>query len=405
MEGSSTCVGVWLSCRPMFNGMKIGFDGKRAFQNNTGLGNYSRSLLIALAEQFPQHQYHLFAPKITSLFDTAAYPYIHTVLPTATFDRYFPAVWRRRSMVKDISANEIDLFHGLSNELPAGIEKSGAKSVITVHDLVFERYPQTYPLDQRFTHRWKMKHSCHVADAVIAASQQTKQDLVDFYKIPGEKIFVCYQHCSPAFETILGEAKKKKVQEKYQLPDRFFLFVSSITERKNLVTVCKALALLKDTIEIPLVVIGNGKREKQRVKKFLEEEQLTSRVIFLNELPAANEKGFTSSADFPAIYQQALALLYPSVFEGFGIPLLEAMWSGLPVISSDTSSLPEVSGEAALYFSPHDVETLAAHMVRISKDTELVSDLKVDGLKRAKLFTAQQHAKTVMDVYQKLIKG
>ncbi len=384
--------------------MRIGFDGKRAFQNSTGLGNYSRSLITGLATEFPQHQYGLFAPKQTVLFNTADFNNIDIIVPQTAIDRSFPAWWRSSRMVKDIAGYHPDIFHGLSNELPAGIEKTNSKSVITVHDLIFERYPESYHLDQRYTHRWKMKRSCQAADAVIAASIQTKNDLVDYYKIPGSKIFVCYQNCNPVFEKSLGEMEKLEIKKKYQLPDRYFLFVSSITQRKNLLDVCRALALLKDKLFIPLVVIGDGKKEKEQVKKFLSRNGLEAQVIFLNETAAAKTEGFTSSKDFPGIYQQALALVYPSIFEGFGIPLLEALWSYLPLISSNSSSLPEVAGEAALYFSPGDVETLATHMIRISKDTELQHTLKEDGSKRAKLFTAQQHAKTVMDVYTSLLQ-
>jgi len=391
--------------RPIFNGMKIGFDGKRAFQNATGLGNYSRALVAGLAVEYPEQQYTLFTASATTLFDTSCFSNIDIVSPQNKLDRSFPALWRRSRMIKDIQNNGIDVFHGLSNELPAGIERSGAKSVITVHDLIFERYPETYHFEQRYTHRWKMKSSCNIADAVIAASEQTKQDLIDLYKIPAEKIVVCYQNCNPIFERALSATEKEIVKKKYQLPDRYFLFVSSITKRKNLLAVCQALSILKDELDIPLVVIGDGKKEKEAVKKYLGDNGLSKQVIFLNELPASKEAGFTNSTDFSAIYQQALALVYPSTFEGFGIPLLEAMWSGIPVISSNTSSLPEVSGDAALYFAPADIETMAAHMLRISKDTDLRNELVKNGLKRASLFTAAAHAKAVMEVYQHIIKG
>ena len=170
-----------------------------------------------------------------------------------------------------------------------------------------------------------------------------------------------------------------------------------------MIAVCKALVALKDKIDIPLVVIGDGKKEKVMIKNYIKANGLEQQVIFLNELPAAKETGFTKSIDFPAIYQLALALLYPSYFEGFGIPLLEALWSGLPVISSNTSSLPEVAGDAGLYFSPDDIAALAGQMLQIASDTELADNLKRKGLQQANQFTAAQHAQTVMDVYLKII--
>lgn len=382
--------------------MKIGFDGKRAFQNKTGLGNYSRSLITSLAKTYPQHFYSLFTPTKTDLFDIKNLQNIQVNTPQKFIDKKFSSLWRRSRIVNDIKNNGIDIYHGLSNELPAGIEKIAVKTVISVHDLIFERYPDTYHFDEKFTHRWKMKNSCKIADAVIATSQQTKKDLIEFYKIAEEKIFVCYQNCNPIFENKIEDADKAIVKKRYQLPDQYFLFVSSITQRKNLIAVCKALLVLKDKCNIPLVVIGDGKKEKEEVIQFLKTNQLQHRVYFLNNLPQSKEPGFVTSADFPAIYQQAFALIYPSYFEGFGIPLLEAMWSGLPVISSSSSCLPEVAGDAALYFSPDNIEALAGQMLQISLDKNLVENLQQKGFLQAQKFTALQHAQQVMQVYENL---
>ncbi|MEP7109876.1 MAG: glycosyltransferase family 1 protein, partial [Ferruginibacter sp.] len=192
---------------------------------------------------------------------------------------------------------------------------------------------------------------------------------------------------------------------RYNLPGNYFLFVSSIAPRKNLIAVCKAMVLLKNRLDIPLVVIGNGKKEKDEVKEFMQANGIANRLILLNEMPEAKKATFTTAADFPAIYQQALALVYPSVFEGFGAPLLEALWSGLPVICSDTSSLPEVAGNAALYFSPADCELLSRHMMNIATDAQLAADLKGKGFRQAQNFTTGKYADSVMDVYNRVIRG
>lgn len=383
--------------------MHIGFDAKRIFQNQTGLGNYSRSLVAGLASSFPDHQYSLFAPNKTPMFNCGAFNNVDVHLPQTFINQRLPGLWRRSRIVKDLADAQLNIFHGLSNELPAGIQNISLKSVITVHDLIFERYPQTYNWEQRYTHRWKMKAACNVASAVIATSNQTKQDLQEFYNISADKIFVCYQSCSPIFETLVSEEVRQRVKIKFRLPDKFFLFVSSITKRKNLLSVCKALVQLKPHLNIPLVVIGNGKSEKENVLKFIHANGLKQQVIFLNDLPAAQSEGFTNSTDFPAIYQQAIALLYPSFFEGFGIPLLEAMWSGLPIISSNSSSLPEVAGDAALYFSPEDIHGLAAQMQLIASNPYLRNMLKEKGFIQAIQFSVANHAATVMNVYKTLL--
>ena len=303
-------------------------------------------------------------------------------------------------MVKEIANAKLDIFHGVSNELPKGIQHTGSKSVVTVHDLIYERFPETYGFDERYVHRWKIKHACKVADAVIAISQQKKNDLIEFYKVPEEKIFISYQSCNPIFQQTISEEEKKEIKKRYNLPDEFYLFVSSIAPRKNLITICKAMVLCKDSNKIPLVVIGNGKKQKEEAKQLMVANGISDRLILLNELPQSKESSFTTAADFPAIYQQALALIYPSIFEGFGAPLLEALWSNIPVISSNASCLPEVGGDAALYFSPYDTETLAAHMHDVATNKNLVNALKEKGYHQARKFTTESYAESIMQVYK-----
>ena len=382
--------------------MNIGYDGKRAFQNKTGLGNYSRSLLSILNRYFPQLQYTLFAPKKTNLFDIDSYHNFQTIQPQNFFYKKLPSLWRRIGIVKQIDQAHLDIYHGLSNELPKNIEKLNIKTIVTIHDLIFERFPKTYHLDERYTHRWKIKRACKIADLVIAISEQTKNDLIELYGVSPQKITVCYQSCNPIFEKTISEIEKKNIKKKYQLPDQYFLFVSSITARKNLIAICKAMIILKDTLAIPLVIIGDGKIEKNEVKQLMKENGIEHRLLFLNEFSAAKEDSFTSAADFPAIYQQAFALVYPSIFEGFGLPILEAMWSGLPVICSSVSSMPEVAEDAALYFSPEDTKQLAQHLQAIASDQQLVKILKDKGREQAKKFSTENYANQIIKIYKSL---
>jgi glycosyltransferase involved in cell wall biosynthesis len=306
-------------------------------------------------------------------------------------------------MVKAVAELRPDIFHGLSNELPAGLSRRNIKTVVTVHDLIFERLPETYPFDQRYVHRWKIRQACRDADAVIAISRQTREDLIQFYKLAPGKIHTCYQSCNPLFEEPVSEEKVRQVKVTYGLPDAFFLFVSSITKRKNLITLCRALVLLKKETNLPLLVIGDGKKEKEEAKAYMQRQGMSDRLIILNERPAAREISFQRAADFPAIYRQATALIYPSFFEGFGLPPLEALWSGVPVICSNTSSLPEVGGDAALYFNPADEEELAAQLQKLLHDPALVQSMREKGWRQARLFSAEQSANSVMQVYRQLV--
>ncbi|HMO63503.1 MAG TPA: glycosyltransferase family 1 protein [Ferruginibacter sp.] len=384
--------------------MKIGFDGKRFFQNRTGLGNYARSLLTILQEYHPENEYHLFTPKTSNLFQTANSANTHIITPLSLLYKKSGALWRRIGMIKDIQKSGVEIFHGVSNELPAGIGKTNIKSVVTIHDLIFERYPETYHFDERYVHRWKVKQACREADIVIAISQQTKNDLIEYYKIPAAKIVVCYQSCHPLFEQKVSESIKQAIKKKYNLPDQYFLFVSSITARKNLVSICRALIALKGKLDIPLVIIGNGKKQKLEVQQLAKEQGVAHLLIFLNDMEVSKQASFTTAADFPAIYQQALALIYPSIFEGFGLPVLEALVSGIPVISSNTSSLLEVGGDAALYFDPYDTEMLAKHLQLLAADAALRQQLIQKGHIHAALFSRKNYAANMMEIYTGLLQ-
>jgi glycosyltransferase involved in cell wall biosynthesis len=382
--------------------MNIAFDAKRAYQNRTGLGHYSRTLVSSLAEYFPQHEYFLFAPKHTELYKPIA-KNIHTISPRQFPCNRFRGLWRSNWVKSDLLKHHIHLYHGLSHEIPVGIHKTGIRSVVTVHDLIFERYPHQYALPDILIHRHKIKYACKHADLVIAISKQTKADLIELYKVPAEKIRVCYQSCNPAFAQIVAEEEKQMLKKKYGLPERFFLYVGSIIERKNLLNICKAMSIIKNEINIPLVVIGEGKKYKELVKKYLAESGLQQHVIFLSENPAAKaDRDFYTAKNFPAIYQSALCMIYPSICEGFGIPVLEALWSNTPVITSNLSCLPETGGDAAYYVDPFKPEEMAEGFRKIVSDPQMVASMKQKGILHAQKFTQQECAASVMKVYEEI---
>lgn len=385
--------------------MRIGFDAKRAYQNGTGLGHYSRTLLHSLAKTFPENEYFLLAPKITERFNSSLYPNLHPISPTQFPYKFLKAAWRSSGVKKELAALNIDLYHGLSHEIPAGIQHTGIKSVVTIHDLIFERYPAQYnPIDV-FIYRKKFKHACKNADAIIAISEQTKQDLIDIYKIPAQKITVCYQSCDPSFMIAVSSEEKEKIRVLYNLPTRYFLTVGSIIERKNLLTLCKAMLLLKtQQVNIPLLVIGKGDAYEKKIRQFVQENSLQALVLFLSDNATAREHpSFKNSKHFPAIYQMAEAMIYPSTFEGFGIPILEALCSRLPVITSNVSCMPEAGGDAAAYIEPFDENDLASKMKLISQNTALAISMKEKGWLHAQQFTAERCAMNVMNVYKQLL--
>jgi len=382
--------------------MNIGFDAKRAYHNGTGLGHYSRTLIHSLAEYFPQHEYFLFNPKPSEVFQLNG-KNIHEVLPTKLLHKTLSSVWRSAWVIDDLEKLDIDIYHGLSNEIPLDIHKSGIKSVVTIHDIIFERYPEQYSKIDVEIYKRKFKYACDHADKVIAISEQTKRDIMEFYKTPEEKITVCYQSCNPAFAKSVSEKTKQQVKEKYSLPDHYFLYVGSIIERKNLMGICKALYLLRNDFKIPLVVIGEGTKYMQSVKDFSKQNGLDDQIIFLSENSLAKvASSFLRAEDFPAIYQMATAMIYPSFFEGFGIPVLEALSSRLPVITSNVSSLPEAGGGGAWYVNPNSAEEIADGMKKTLTDKSFAETMKEKGWQHAQNFTQKKCATEVMKIYESL---
>jgi glycosyltransferase involved in cell wall biosynthesis len=383
--------------------MNIGFDAKRAYHNQTGLGHYSRVLVHSLAQYYPDHEYYLFNPKRSALFQFEE-GNIHETLPQGFAAKLFPSAWRSSWVTKDLQKLGIDLYHGLSHEIPLGIQRTKIKSVVTIHDLIHERYPEQYNAIDVKIYNKKFSSACQRADRIIAISEQTKRDIIKFYRTGSEKITVCYQSCDPAFGEEFSAAQKRIVQLKYNLPAKFFLHVGSIIERKNLMNICKAIFILRNELEIPLVVIGDGGKYKQQVKDYVKQNNLEKRIFFLSETSSAKTSmAFQSGVDFPAIYQSAIAMIYPSLFEGFGIPVLEALWSKLPVITSNTSSITEVGGNAACYVNPQRAEEIAEAMKKIYLDDEFCAALKEEGWCQAQKFTQQKCAEAVFNVYRGLV--
>jgi glycosyltransferase involved in cell wall biosynthesis len=193
---------------------------------------------------------------------------------------------------------------------------------------------------------------------------------------------------------------QQQIRSFYQLPTAYLLYVGSIIERKNLLNICKALALLKGSISLPLVVIGKGDAYKRKVEEYLQQQGLQQQVIFLSY---QNGKALEGT-HFPAIYQMASMLIYPSFFEGFGIPVLEALWSKVPVITSNVSCLPEAGGEGAFYVDPASPQEIATKIQLIVSKTSLVEQQVAKGFQHAQLFSNQNTAANVWAVYLSVLK-
>jgi len=371
--------------------MKIGFDAKRAFKNRSGLGNYSRSIISLLAEHFPENEYLLYTPSDGhELFEPS--PSLKVITPRNFLSSTFSTAWRSVCLNTVITKDSLDIFHGLSNELPLGISRSKVRSVVTIHDLIFIRYPEFYPWMDRQIYDAKFRHACRAADLVLAVSEATRQDIIEYYRTNAEKVKVAYQTCDPAFQRKAGEAEKIAIRHKYDLPEEFILSVGTIEKRKNVLTTLKALHA--SGIDIALVIVGRTTPYIHELKEYITQHKMDKQIRFLHEV---------SSIDLPVIYQSASIFVYPSLFEGFGIPILEALFSGTPVITSNGSCFNETGGDAALYFDPLQVDELAALIGKVLGDQEVRNKMIAKGFTHAELFTGKRIAKRFIDLYHEII--
>ncbi len=372
--------------------MRVGFDGKRIFNNFTGLGNYGRTLLEDLQQQFPEHAYHLYTPKV------ADNPRVAPFLDNNRFQVHQPAgmpfLWRSMGIKQELTRDQIQLYHGLSHELPIGIQQTGIRSVVTIHDLIFHHYPAQYAFLDRHIYAYKFKYACKQADRIVAISESTKRDIVACYGIPAEKISVIYQACDPSFQMPLSPEQRTKILAPFSLPTDYLLYVGSLIERKGLHQIIEALRMLPASLDIPLMVVGHGKAYRKRIESLLAQYGLQDRVRFLADIP------FSA---FPALYQQASAFVFPAMYEGFGIPVIEALWSCTPVITSDRSSLPEAGGPNSWYVNPEDPTQIAHAIEAVLGDAADRSRRVEAGHAYVQRFEGKQLAAQMMALYEEVL--
>ncbi|OFX51614.1 MAG: hypothetical protein A2066_06215 [Bacteroidetes bacterium GWB2_41_8] len=370
--------------------MKIGFDAKRAFNNAAGLGNFSRNTISALSRQYPCDKFFLFNPgSKRPLF--VAPGNAAEIRPEHFWWKSLNNAWRTFQITRLAKNLDLDIYHGLSHELPAGIEKTGIKSVVTIHDLIYIRYSEFFKRIDRNIYDRKFRHACRVADRIHAISAQTKRDLIQFFAVPAEKIEVVYQSVHPGFYELVTDTEKQQIKEKYNLPEKFLLNVGTIEPRKNLLALLEGMEVSE--INIPLVVAGKPTSYKLKADEFIKANPDRLSVIYLS--------GITDT-ELAVLYQMAEAMIYPSLFEGFGLPVAEAQASGCPVITSDTSSLPEAGGDAAMYIDPAKPETIGQGIVTLLSDKNLRETMISKGKANAQRFTPENYAKQMKQLYNSI---
>jgi glycosyltransferase involved in cell wall biosynthesis len=371
--------------------MNIGFEAKRAFHNRTGLGNYSRDVVRILSSHFPDNNYFLYNPKPSGLYKKVASPdNVHEVLPRTKFDRFFKNLWRQKRVQNEFSRDNIDVFHGLSGEVPS-IKKNSVKVVVTVHDLIFLRYPKFYSLFDRLVHKMKVKKACNRADVVIAVSEQTKKDIIGFLHISPEKVKVVYQGCMDVFKKHYSASEVNETRIKHKLPLKYLLSVGTVEERKNILSAIKAI----QGSDYHLAVVGGETKYTQTVKAYIAQNKMESQVHFLKNV---------SSSELAMLYQGAELMIYPSLFEGFGIPIIESLYMKTPVITSKDGCFSEAAGPGALYVNPQNVEEISQAVDKLMGSHEMRDKLAGAGYEYVQRFNEDYIAREMMGVYAGLVK-
>ncbi|HUT61565.1 MAG TPA: glycosyltransferase family 1 protein [Phycisphaerae bacterium] len=288
----------------------------------------------------------------------------------------------------------LSLVHDPTGVTPFLFGAGRARTVVTVHDVFAWSIPGHSTRADTLIYRHWLPRVLPRVDAVITVSQASKADIVRHLGVPADKVHVTYEGVGHSY-TRASVEQVSKVRAEYGLPDGYLLFVGSVEERKNLSRLLQACAQLWATGERrPLVVVGARRWKYSQILQTVQDLDLESRVHFPGHVP---------EADLPALYSGADLFIFPSLYEGFGLPPLEAMACGTPVVCSNAASLPEVVGDAAITVDPYDVEALADAMHRVLSDPDLAHDLRRRGLERAAGFTWEQTARKTVEVYREVL--
>jgi len=344
--------------------MKIGFDAKRFFFNHSGLGNYSRMLIESLFKYFPENEYVLYADRLDAL--DHAHPEALRILKLYVDNRSdgsdlytlvmvdAPKWWRTWGMGKRAAKDGVEVFHGLSNELPWDLPASVA-GVCTIHDVIFKEFPSFYPWIDRLIYDFKTKKAIQKASRLIMTSQATQSQVEKYYPNAKGRSVVVYQAVDPAFYVNDSVGGVKEVHTPY------FVYQSSFTQRKNHSVLVDAFALIQHQTDWNLTLIGLNGPTLEPLKRQIEKLGLGNRIACLLD---------QSRQEMIDCVTGAAGFVYPSLNEGFGIPLAEALAAGLPMAVSNISVFRELTEDLPVYFHPNKADEMAAAMISITTAEE-----------------------------------
>jgi len=365
--------------------MRIVFDATTLRHTANGVNNHIHHTLTTLLRIDRDNEYLVVLPSDTperGLERLGARVTLHTIRPRVR------ALWIQTVLPTLLHKWRADVLHAPCYLAPL---TTRVPTVVTVHDVASFLFPEKFVLSHRVVYGTLVPLSIRRAAAIIAVSRFTRSELCRITGIPGDRVTVVYNAADPVFNPSSNGIDPAAVRARYGIPERYVLFVGVLEPRKNVIGLLEAFAAVRDRIPHALVLTGRAGWHTRAVFTSIDRLRLRDRVVRTDYMP---------TVDLAAIYRQADAFVYPSLYEGFGMPVLEAMACGVPVITSDRSALPEVAGDAALLVAPDDRRALSDAMVRVVSDARLREELRTRGLVRARAFSWEASARATLDVYR-----
>lgn len=373
----------------------VGIDYTPAYEQGGGIGRYVRELVTALSKLDLDTSYRLFVSGYTDS-DLLLFPSNFSYKSTQLTPKWLARIWHRANipLPVEVFVGSVNLFHATDFVLPPTL--LGVKTLLTVHDLSFVRVPDSASPTLKTYLDYVVPRSISRSMHVVADSQATKDDIVDLYGVDPNKVTVLLSGVDSRFFNRIDSPFLMTTRSKYNLGSVPYIFsVGTVQPRKNYERLIRSLAKLRQSnIDMHLVIAGGKGWLDSPIYQTITETRMDKYVHFI---------GFADDADLPALYQNATCVAFPSLYEGFGLPILEAMASGIPVLTSNISSLPEVAGDAAIMVDPYNLDEITDGLLRLITDTNLRNELTQKGLLRAKQFTWEKSATQLLSIYKNLL--
>lgn len=365
--------------------MRIGFDGTPLLGQRSGVGNYTANLLAAILQENPDWEFLLYSNREFDALEESLSDLYPVYSPISTRRM----LWMHFLLPGIIRKTQPRLCHFPNAMAPISLSKP---FILTIHDASLFLHRHFHPMARLLSIRLTLPYLAHRASAIITVSNHARDDLIRIMNLKPEKVFVTHEAASEQFRPVTDNETLEHLRHKYHLPESYILYVGTLESRKNLVRLVRAFSELhKKGFSHQLVVVGATGWKASNIFREIEDLSLEDKIIM---------PGYIPKPDLPGILSMSELFVFPSLFEGFGLPPLEAMSCGTPVIASNRSSMPEICGDAAHYIDPEDEQSIIAGMAEILGDKEYHQEMRRRGLERARQFSWRKTARETSEIYR-----